>query len=155
MDFEDAMAHVLKHEGGYTDHPLDPGQETNYGITKRTAQAHGYNGSMRAIPLHIVRDIYRAGYWDKCRCSALPPELRLHVFDAAVNSGVGRAVKWLQSCAGVKQDGIIGPVTLGAASRVTPATYTGARLAFLTDLPHWPTFGRGWARRIAENLKCV
>ncbi len=155
MNFEQALDHVLRHEGGYVNHPSDPGGETNYGITKRAAEVHGYKGGMRSIPISVVCEIYRKSYWDKCRCDDLPDALRLHVFDAAVNSGVGRAVKWLQSCAGAVQDGVIGPVTLGRVGSVTPAQYSGVRLAFLASLPHWDTFGRGWARRIADNLGLI
>lgn len=153
MNFDKALDYLLRHEGGYSNNRADPGGETNYGITKRVAEQHGYHGSMRSIPLSVVRDIYRESYWDKCRCDDLPDHLQFHVFDAAVNSGVGRAIKWLQSCAGVTQDGVIGPVTLAKAYGVSAAMYSGVRLAFMTDLPHWDTFGRGWARRIADNLR--
>lgn len=155
MNFDEALETVLKHEGGYVNHPSDPGGETNYGITKRVAVAHGYTGSMRDIPMSVVREIYRRSYWDAVKAEKLPADLRFHVFDAAVNSGVSRAAKWLQDCAGVAADGIIGPRTLAAAAAVSPAQYSAVRLRFMTDLSTWGTFGRGWARRICDNLELI
>lgn len=155
MRFEDALEKLLKHEGGYIDHPDDPGGETNYGVTKRVAENHGYAGDMRDIPMSTVKDIYRSLYWDSCRCSQLPDSVQFDVFDGAVNSGVSRSIKWLQAACGVRTDGIVGPKTIGAALRADNlrAKYNGERLAFLADLSHWDTFGRGWARRVADNLK--
>ena len=159
MDFEKALDEVLRHEGGYSNHPSDPGGETMYGITKRVAMEHGYNGSMKAIPLHIVRDIYRRSYWYAGKCDQLPPVLRLIHFDSCVNSGVGRAAKWLQESVGAVPDGIIGPLTLKAAGRAGVAElekYAQIRLAFLRGLTTFKTFGRGWTRRVdavlAESL---
>lgn len=155
MNFMDAVTIVLEHEGGYVNHPSDPGGETNFGITKGAARAHGYTGDMRYIPMGVVQHIYRLSYWDKVRAMELPPALRLHVFDAAVNSGVSRAIRWLQEAAGVDVDGVIGPKTLHAALSVSPARYSAVRLRFLTGLRNFDTFGRGWTRRIADNLARV
>lgn len=155
MDFETAIDHVLRFEGGYSDHPSDPGGITNYGITQRTAQAHGYMGSMKSIPMHIVRDIYRRSYWEAGKCDQLPADLRLMHFDCCVNSGVGRAAKWLQESVGATVDGIIGPKTLTAAHNADNALarYGSIRLAFLAELSTFTTFGRGWIRRVADILK--
>lgn len=152
MNFNKALKAVLAHEGGYVNNPKDPGGETNYGITKRVAEDHGYKGDMKSIPMSTVEYIYKKSYWDKIRAESLPESLRFHVFDAAVNSGVSRAIKWLQESASVTQDGDIGPKTLAAAQAITPGKYNAVRLKFLTSLGHWDTFGKGWARRIAENL---
>lgn len=155
MNFEKALDIVLRHEGGYSNHPSDPGGETMYGITKRVAMEHGYNGAMRSIPLHIVRDIYRKSYWLAGKCDQLPPVLRLIHFDSCVNSGVGRAAKWLQEAVGAVPDGIIGPLTLKAASRAgVPELekYAQIRLAFLQRLTTFKTFGRGWTRRVNDVL---
>lgn len=152
MNFKNALQLVLKHEGGWVNHPSDPGGETNYGITKKVALSHGYDGDMRSIPMSTVQYIYQKDYWDKIRADLLPESIRFHVFDAAVNSGVKRAVEWLQEAAGASVDGIMGPKTIAAAQNVSPEKYSGIRLKFLTGLPHWDKFGRGWTRRIAENL---
>lgn len=153
MNLTQALKHLLGNEGGFVDHPQDPGGATNYGITERVARAHGYNGDMRNLPMSMALGIYDSDYWKPIKADQLPEALRFHVFDAAVNSGAGQAVKWLQRAAGVAEDGIIGPRTLSAASLVSPAKYSAIRLRFMTDLKTWSTFGKGWARRIADNLE--
>lgn len=155
MNIEQALEILLKHEGGYSDHPSDPGGATMYGITERVARQHGYQGHMRDLPLSVATTIYRKQYWGMIKADQLPDNLRFHVFDAAVNSGNVQAIKWLQQCAGVKIDGIIGPVTIKASASVSPAKYSAVRLRFMTDLKTWPTFGKGWARRIADNLELI
>ena len=153
MNLTQALKHLLGSEGGFVDHPKDPGGATNYGITQRVARAHGYQGDMRNFPLSMALGIYEADYWKPIKADQLPEALRFHVFDAAVNSGPSQAIKWLQRASGVADDGIIGPRTLSAASLVSPAKYSAIRLRFMTTLNTWPTFGKGWARRIADNLE--
>jgi lysozyme family protein len=161
MDFDLALAFVLDQEGGYSKRPDDP--ETNYGITIQTARAYGYRGPIGNIPLDIVRRIYRQGYWERCRCDDLPEHpLRLVVFDAAVNSGPGQSIKWLQQAVGVEPDGVIGAETLRALSVYNGRTLQDLtlalierRLAFLRGLSKWRTFGRGWSRRIAALREVV
>lgn len=155
MNIDQAVAILLRHEGGYSDNPADPGGKTMYGITERVARQHGYTGDMRDLPLSVATTIYRKQYWAMIKADDLPDELRFHVFDAAVNSGHVQAIKWLQRAAGVKDDGIVGPMTLKAAASVSPAKYSATRLRFMTDLKNWPTFGKGWARRIADNLELI
>lgn len=156
MNFDEALQRVLKHEGGYINHPSDPGGETNYGITVAVARQHGYTGPMRSISMFVVSEIYRKSYWDKLRCEELPPAMRFPAFDAAVNSGVTMSAKWLQRALGVPEDGLIGPKTIAAANRADPAhiaaKLTGYRLAMLAGLKHFDQFGRGWTRRIASVL---
>lgn len=155
MNIEQALALLLRHEGGFVDHPSDPGQETNHGITERVARQHGYTGDMRDLPLSVATTIYRKQYWAMIKADQLPEALRFHVFDAAVNSGNVQAIRWLQMCAGVKTDGIIGPITLRAAADVSPVEYSAMRLRFMTNLPTWGAFGKGWARRICDNLELI
>lgn len=155
MNIEQALKLLLRHEGGYVDHPRDPGGATNYGITERVARQHGYTEHMRDLPLQVAIEIYRKDYWSSIKADQLPESLRFHVFDAAVNSGTSQAVKWLQRAAGVKEDGIIGPVTIRAAVGISAAKYSAIRLRFMTDLKTWSSFGKGWARRIADNLELI
>lgn len=155
--FDRALALVLKHEGGYVDHPADPGGATNLGVTQATLTAHRARpvtkAEVRALTRAEAAAIYRRRYWDVVRGDELPPGLDLAVFDLAVNSGPGRAAKILQRALGVPQDGAIGPVTLSVLARADPAVLIAAvtreRLRFLQGLPTWPTFGRGWRRRVA------
>lgn len=155
MNFNDAFDRLMGHEGSYANHPADPGGETMWGVTKRVAAAYGYNGPMRDLPRDTAKQIYRTQYWDAVQADQLPDAVKFEVFDAAVNSGVSQAVKWLQRAAGATPDGVIGAKTIAAARAAGPllgAQYNGQRLQFMTDLPTWGSFGKGWARRIAANL---
>jgi len=157
-NFEPALQAVLHHEGGFVNHPDDPGGMTNLGVTKAVWSAwvgHEVDEkAMRALTPERVALLYKAKYWDKIKGDDLPDGVDYAVFDAAVNSGPGRAAKWLQACVGVEQDGGIGPKTLAAVAKFDPKVlvedYAKRRLSFLMDLPHWGTFGKGWSRRVAD-----
>lgn len=156
MDFDTAFHRLLGHEGGYVDHPSDPGGATCWGVTERVARENGYQGPMRDLPVSIAKQIYRAKYWDSVRAEDLPAGVRYPLFDAAVNSGTGQATRWLQRAVGVADDGRLGPITIAAAhaadAQLVARRMLGQRLRFMTDLSTWPTFGKGWARRISELL---
>lgn len=156
MNFDQAFDLLLGHEGGYSNHPDDPGGETMWGITIAVARANGYSGPMRFMPRDKAKAIYKKAYWDKVRADELPEAVRFGVFDAAVNSGVRQAAKFLQRAAGVDDDGVIGPKTMAAVKSTDPQLvdkrFHGYRLRFMADLSTWPSFGKGWARRIADNL---
>jgi len=157
MVFEQAFEQVLKHEGGFVNHPSDPGGATNYGITQAVARRHGYTGDMRDLPIPMAKSIYWSDYWRPIRGDELPAEVRYAVFDAAVNSGVRQAILWLQRAAGVKDDGVFGPQTLLAVKTQSPNVLLrrllAQRLRFMAGLSNWPAFGRGWARRISDLLE--
>jgi lysozyme family protein len=156
MNFEKAFEKLLGHEGGFVDHPRDPGGATRYGITQRVAVAHGYQGEMRELPVAEARRIARIAYWDAVRADEVPDAVRYDLFDAAYHSGPEQATRWLQRAAGVDDDGKLGPKTLLAVRTVDPQLlakrFNGHRLQFLTDLKTWDAFGKGWARRVAANL---
>lgn len=155
MNFDRAFELLLGHEGGYSEHPRDPGKATKWGITERVARAAGYAGRMQDFPVDAAKAIAKQGYWDAVQADQLPPELRYAMFDAAYNSGPAQATLWLQRALNVRDDGVLGPKTLSAA-QIDPisvkARMLGLRLEFLTDLPTWDTFGKGWSRRIAKIL---
>lgn len=157
MDFDKAFTQLLVHEGGYSNDKADPGKATMWGITEAVAKENGYNGSMRDMPVDVAKSIYRKQYWDRAKCDELPPALRYVVFDGAVNSGVGQSIKWLQRALKVTDDGVIGPATIAAAQRapIEPLyrRLLAQRLKFMTDLDIWPSFSKGWARRIAALLE--
>jgi lysozyme family protein len=155
--FPKLVERVLAHEGGFIDHPQDPGGATNFGITERVARANGYRGHMRNLPRETAVAIYRKGYWDAVNGDQLPAAVAFQVFDAAVNHGVGNASRWIQRAAGVADDGKLGPVSMAAIAKADPADlvlrFNAVRLEFYTKLTTWPTFGKGWARRVAGNLQ--
>ena len=157
MTFDDAFTRLLGHEGGFVDHPADPGGATNWGVTQRVARANSYTGDMRDFPQDAAKTIYRKAYWDSVRADELPGGLRYAVFDAAVNSGPTQAVKWLQRAVGAADDGRIGPQTLSMARAAQPdfaaRRMLALRLRFMADLKTWPHFSRGWARRVADLLE--
>lgn len=157
MNFDQAFHKLLGHEGGYVDHPSDPGGATNWGVTQSVARSNGYTGHMRDLPVEVAKQIYRRQYWDAIRADELPSGVRYAVFDAAVNSGTKQAAKWLQRAIGASDDGVIGSQTLTMARAAHPDFVSrrmlGDRLKFMTDLKTWQVFGRGWARRIAEMLQ--
>lgn len=157
-NFDKALPWVLIHEGGYVNHPKDPGGATNKGITHRTyagwLTSQGVaNKNVRDITDAEVAAIYREQYWDVVRGDDLPAGLDFAVFDFGVNSGPSRAAKYLQRLLGVAQDGWIGAETLGAVfEHPDPAKLIvdlcEARMAFLKRLKTFKTFGRGWTRRV-------
>ncbi len=157
-NFAAALTHVFRHEGGYVDHPLDPGGATNRGVTRATLAAFRgrpvSKAEVMALSVEEASLIYRRLYWDKVAAGALPAGVDLVVFDAAVNSGPARAARWLQAELGVAADGVVGPVTLAAARAAqAPAligSYSRRRLSFMQRLPTWRAFGRGWSRRVRE-----
>lgn len=157
MNFDQAFDLLLGNEGGYSNSPSDPGGETMWGVTRKVAMQEGYSGDMHVLPKDTAKAIYRKRYWDPIKGDSLPDALKFSVFDAAVNSGVKQAVIWLQRAMDVGDDGVLGPLTLEAAQRANgmrlAVKFNAERLDFMTSLPTWGAFGKGWARRIANNLK--
>lgn len=156
MNFDRAFETLLGHEGGYSNHPDDPGGATMYGITEAVARRVGYRGDMKDLPLDLAKRIAFEEYWKPAGCEEWPEPIRFDVFDVAYNSGVKTAIKMVQRAAFAEADGIIGPKTRVAVKSSNPlilyARISGARLEYLTGLPGWTSFGKGWARRIAANL---
>lgn len=157
MNFDVAFERLIGHEGGYVDHPDDPGGETNWGITLRTARSAGYVGSMRNLTREQAKEIYRTEYWDRAKADQYDGAIAFQLFDAAVNHGIGQSIRFLQRAVDVADDGVVGRITLAAvhALSVTDvlSRFNAERLAFYTKLSTWPSFGKGWARRVVGNLK--
>lgn len=155
-NFERALNLVLIHEGGWADHPKDPGGATMKGVTLATfrqfVKPNGTKADLRNITDQQLATVYRKHYWDAVKADQLPNGLDYAVFDYAVNSGPTRAVKHLQAVLGLRQDGIIGPATLAAVNRQPAVDVIQAlcakRMTFLRSLKTWSTFGRGWERRV-------
>ena len=157
MEFKDAVKIILKHEGGYVNDPVDPGGETNMGISKR---AYPYL-NIKELTKKDAKDIYFKDYWLKAKCSKLPEELRMIYFDMVVNMGKSRAVKILQkaiTAKGVKTavDGGIGPQTISNAlkSGLEPDRLRSYRVKYYADLigrkPKLEKYWFGWYRRALQ-----
>lgn len=161
--FQICLAHVLKHEGGFVDHVADPGGATNHGITRQTlSDWRGEQATVqdvRDLSVDEAASIYRARYWDRCRCGELPAGIDLLVFDAAVNHGPGQSVRMLQQALRVTADGLIGPQTIGAARtapvRALVVEIAARRMVFYGGLSTFRTFGLGWSRRLMDTLRAA
>ncbi|MGX5850819.1 glycoside hydrolase family 108 protein [Mesorhizobium sp. PL10] len=155
-NFARALSLVLKSEGGWSDNPADPGGATMKGVTLanfcRYVKADATKADLKKITDAQLATVYRRFYWDAVAGAELPGGVDYAVFDFAVNSGPGRATKYLQAAVGAVQDGRVGPATLSAVgARPTGAVIDDlcdARLAFLRRLPTWPVFGKAWSDRV-------
>lgn len=166
-NFPHALAVVLKHEGGWSDHRADPGGATMRGVTLKTFSEFlgrpATKEELRQITDEQLRKIYRDRYWNAACADQLPAGLDLVVFDMAVNAGPRRAIKILQAALSVQADGIIGKKTMAAISaydtKALIREFSGGRRAFYKSLPIYATFGSGWLRRVdeveSEALKLV
>tara|TARA_R100000544_G_scaffold13680_1_gene6223 strand:+ start:174 stop:686 length:513 start_codon:yes stop_codon:yes gene_type:complete len=159
QNFEQCMGWLLEHEGGYVNHPSDPGGETNLGVTRAVYEQYAgrqvMDGEMEGLTHDDVYPLYKENYWDRVRGDDLPSGVDWAVFDWGVNSGTSRAAKALQRVVGVEQDGGIGPMTLQAVASVESAGIIDQlhymREGFYRSLSTFDTFGRGWLRRNDET----
>jgi lysozyme family protein len=157
QNFERALAKVLQYEGGWSNNPHDPGQQTMKGVTQRTydafrAKTGQDRQGVRSITKSELETIYRREFWDRVKGDELPAGVDLVTFDTAVNSGPSRAAKLLQQVVGTTIDGIIGPKTLAAVRAHGPELVIYGlcteRLNFLTRLRTWNVFAKGWQSRV-------
>lgn len=153
MRFDALIDRVLSHEGGYVNDPRDPGGETQWGISKRSYPTL----NIRALTREEAKAIYRRDFWERVRGDELPEAMAFQALDAAVNHGIGNAVRWLQRAAGVADDGVVGAITLRALRNADPddlvLAFNAERLEFYAKLSDFSAFGRGWIRRVAANLR--
>lgn len=159
-NFDRCFELLLKHEGGFVNDSRDNGGMTNLGVTIFTWEAWvGHpvtEKEMRNLTPLMVKPLYKRKYWDACRADELISGVDYCVFDVAVNSGVGRAIKLLQSCVGATPDGGYGPITAALVKKAEQdpirliELYSAKRLEFLESLKSFPVFGKGWSRRVAE-----
>tara|TARA_Y100000289_G_scaffold28035_1_gene27597 strand:- start:95 stop:607 length:513 start_codon:yes stop_codon:yes gene_type:complete len=156
--FSEALEVILHHEGGYVNHPKDPGGETNLGVTKRVYEDFGGEKEMKDLTKEDVEPIYKKNYWDRVKGDDLPEGLDLCIFDFAVNAGPGRAAKFIQRLVKTTVDGGIGPNTLKCINdhvehygvSTTIDQYQSERQNYYESLSNFETFGRGWTRRVDE-----
>jgi lysozyme family protein len=164
-DFDWIFDCVVGSEGGFTDNPADPGNWTGgrvgAGVCRGTkfgisAAAHS-DLNIEDLTIDEAKTLYQRDYWARVNGDRMPASVALLVFDAAVNNGIARAVRWLQQAVSVAQDGVIGPGTLQAIDRFVArpggsaelsAELLAQRLIFMASLGTWKSFGLGWARRL-------
>jgi lysozyme family protein len=167
IDFDRAFEIIIGHEGGFTDDPRDNGNWTGGARDKGSLNGTKFGISaaayptlnIRALTLDDAKAIYRRDYWDRTLCNEMPGRMALVMFDAAINNGVSRAVRFLQTTIKVHADGIIGPITRGVLAAAIARDPDGTeaaielhaqRIAFMGGLDTWKTFGLGWSRRLAR-----
>jgi lysozyme family protein len=156
--YDEALKRVLVHEGGYSNHPSDPGGPTNFGITiydyRKYVKPGATAADVRTMRLDDAKAIYRVKYWGAMGCDDLPPGLDYAMFDYGVNSGCARAIKVLQRILGLVDNGKVTDAVIAATKKNDIAKLVVAlcdeRLRFLRSLKTWPVFGGGWGRRVAE-----
>ena len=153
-NFKECLDLVLKAEGGWVNHPSDPGGETNLGVTKRVWEEYvGHTvESLKKLTKEDVAPLYELKYWRPCYGEVLPRGLDFVVFSMGVNAGPGRSVKLLQSSIGCVPDGVIGPTTRGLISDSNSATliakFSESRREYYRSLKNFPIFGKGWLNRV-------
>ena len=165
-NYQHCLEMILHHEGGYVNHPKDPGGETNLGVTKRvyeewTMSIGADTKEMKDLEIPDVAPIYEKNYWGRMKCDDIPSGLDLCVFDFGVNAGTGRSAKYLQRMIGSTPDGGIGPNTLKALAafveneglKYAIETFQANRQEYYEKLKTFETFGRGWTRRVQETTK--
>lgn len=153
MSFETAVNRVLGNEGGYVWNISDPGGETKWGISKRQYP----NLNIKELTKEDAKKIYKQDFWDRIDGDELPEDVAFQVFDAAVNHGIGNAIRMLQRAIGVVDDGHFGPLSHAGVRRLAHVDlvllFNAERLNFYTKLSTWPSFGKGWVNRVADNLR--
>lgn len=151
MTFDQAYDELIGNEDGYINDPNDPGGETNWGITKKSYP----NLDIKSLTREQAKEIYLRDYWNKL--PNLTYVLKFQLFDFAVASGVETAIRYMQKAVGTPRDGIWGPKSASAAAKFTThqliLKLNAERLDFMTLLKNWPNDSKGWARRIAVNLR--
>ena len=157
-NWDNSFKLMLKSEGGFVNHPSDPGGMTNLGVTKATWEnwvgRESDEAEMRGLTPEKVEPLYKKKYWDAVRGDELPPGISYLCFDFAVNAGAGRSIKTLQTAVGVTPDGGFGPMTMAAVQAVDPIElierFSQAKEDFYRSLNTFATFGKGWLNRVAD-----
>lgn len=157
-NWDACFAMVLKHEGGFVNHPKDPGGMTNLGVTRTNWELYldhdVTEADMRALTPEMVKPFYKKNYWDRIRGDELPSGVDYAAYDLAVHSGTKRAAKWLQEIGGVAADGVIGKKSLEAIKNCDPEevveTLCDKRMNFFKSLDTFDTFGKGWTIRVND-----
>lgn len=152
-NFLEVFDRLMGHEGNYSNDPNDPGGETKWGISKRAYP----NLIIKLLTREQARDIYLRDFWNPLQMMLLPFSVAFQLFDFAVNSGIETSIRYFQRALNVADDGHFGPISKKAMEESTETdmimNLNAERLEFMTKLKNWPHHGKGWAIRIANNLR--
>lgn len=152
-NYQTAFDRLLGYEGNYSNDPNDPGGETKWGISKRAYP----NLIIKELTREDAFNIYHRDFWSVIEADKLPSSVSFQLFDFAVNSGIHTAIRYLQRAINVADDGYWGPISSAAAVMMSESdiilNLNAERLTFMTKLKNWQYHGKGWARRIAQNLR--
>lgn len=150
MNFDTAFDRLIGHEGGYVNDQRDPGGETNWGISRRSYPTV----DIKNLTRDDAKAIYLKDFWNPL--GDADPAIKFQVFDFAVNGGLSAAIRKLQSAVGVADDGHWGPISAAALAKMDVndvlLKFNAQRIRYYTALSTWPTYGKGWANRVAGNL---
>lgn len=153
LTFDEAFDRLISHEGGYVNNPADPGGETKWGISKRSYPFL----TIKNLTRDDAKAIYKKDFWDAIRADRLPTSVLYQVFDFAVNSGISTAIRKLQKAIGTADDGHWGPISQGIAETTSECDmlllFNAERFEFWASLSTFSTFGKGWVRRGAGQLR--
>jgi lysozyme family protein len=153
MGFDEIFDRLIGHEGGYVNDPDDPGGETKWGISKRSYP----DLNIKELSRDEAKSIYQRDFWERLGGDRFPDGVSFQLFDFAVNSGIETAIRYLQRAVGVADDGHWGPISQAQANLLSESDLimrlNAERLDFMIRLKNWPSHGKGWARRIAQNLR--
>lgn len=153
MNFDIALDRLMDHEGGYVNDPNDPGGETKWGVSKRSYP----DLDIKNLSKEDAKVIFRRDFWDRINGDKVHDGVAWQLADFAYHSGPETAVRYYQRALGVADDGRWGPVSMKAAETMSESDQiqliVAERLDFMTRLRNWPNHGRGWARRMAQNLR--
>ena len=152
MNFDIAFDRLMGHEGGYVNHPNDPGGETKWGVSKRSYP----DVDIKNLTREQAKAIYKRDFWERIHADEMYDGVAFQALDFAINSGIETSIRKLQQAVGVADDGWWGPTTRAAVASMSETDvimrFVAFRLKFWASLNTWSTFGRGWANRAADNL---
>ena len=163
--FDKIFSRLISHEGGFQNDKEDRGNWTGGAVGKGKLKGTKYGLSAMTYPhldiknltLEQAKAIYFEDWWSPLGISSMRPAMQFQMFDAAINHGTRSATKMLQRAIGVKDDGVIGPVTLAAKDKVDIndllMLFIAERIEFFTQVRTFDIYGKGWMNRMAENLK--
>lgn len=135
---------------GYVNDPSDRGGETKFGVAKNANP----DLNITTLTWDAAKRVYYRRYWLTAHCDEIvniSTAVVLMHFDAAVNHGVGRANKMLQTALGVAVDGDIGPKTISAVQAACSADGGAQLCAKLASLRR--SFYNGIVQRDASQAK--